>query len=158
MAMFSDFSLKTLIATWDEETLGPKPLEKVGTTSSEVDLRFKNEDLQRSPSAQLQIIGDLAENGHLNVHTLGGTIVYGVDSEREETEKYELQVLTIASNNRVDGRYSSKIGEYEGAAGHVLLSYPSGGKILTSMVHWIELLKVDTSEKTFFEVARQRYG
>ncbi len=32
-----------------------------------------------------------------------------------------------------------------GTAGHILLTYPSGGKILTSMTHWAELVKVDTT-------------
>lgn len=30
-----------------------------------------------------------------------------------------------------------KIGEIRGSAGHTLLKYRSGGKILTSMTHWI---------------------
>jgi hypothetical protein len=30
--------------------------------------------------------------------------------------------------------------------------------ILTSMGHWIELMKVDTSEKKLFEVAEQNFG
>lgn len=37
-----------------------------------------------------------------------------------------------------------------GSACHVLLTYPSGGMILTSMGHWIELMKIDTSEKKLF--------
>jgi len=41
--------------------------------------------------------------------------------------------------------YISKIDSYEGTAGHVLLTYPSGGMILTSMGHWVELMKIDTS-------------
>lgn len=54
--------------------------------------------------------------------------------------------------------YVSKIGEYEGSAGHVLLRYPSGGVILTSMGHWIELMKIDTSENKLFAVAEQEFG
>lgn len=30
--------------------------------------------------------------------------------------------------------------------------------ILTSMGHWIELMKIDTSEKKIFEVAAREYG
>jgi hypothetical protein len=37
------------------------------------------------------------------------------------------------------------IGKDIGAAGHCLLTYPSGGKILTSMTHWIDLMDLDTS-------------
>lgn len=45
-------------------------------------------------------------------------------------------------------------GEF-GDAGHVLLRYKSGGMILTSMGHWIELMNIDPSEKKFFEVAER---
>jgi len=34
-------------------------------------------------------------------------------------------------------KLTTKIGEFNGSAGHVLLTYPSGGMILTSMGHWI---------------------
>lgn len=40
----------------------------------------------------------------------------------------------------------------------MLLKYPTGGMILTSMGHWIELMKIDTSEKKLFEVAQKEYG
>ena len=46
-----------------------------------------------------------------------------------------------------------KIGEHVGSAGHVLLTFKSGGHLLTSMGHWVELMKVDTSEKKLFEIA-----
>ena len=52
----------------------------------------------------------------------------------------------------------SQIGDYKGTAGHVLLKYKSGGLLLTSMGHWIELLKIDTSDTTFFKVARETFG
>ena len=52
----------------------------------------------------------------------------------------------------------SQIGDYRGTAGHVLLKYKTGGLLLTSMGHWIELLKIDTSETTFFKVARETFG
>lgn len=46
-------------------------------------------------------------------------------------------------------RYVEKIDEKTGDAGHVLLHYKSGGTILTSMGHWIELIDIDPSEKNF---------
>ena len=57
MAMFSDFTLKSLISTWDKETLGPNPFKKVRTTGEPIDLAFDNEELKRCPSAQLQVVG-----------------------------------------------------------------------------------------------------
>lgn len=47
---------------------------------------------------------------------------------------------------------------HKGTAGHILLTYSSGGHLLTSMGHWIELMKIDTSEHKLFEVAEKQYG
>lgn len=159
LCMFSDFSLKSLINQWNESILGPNPFKKVGETAQTVELRFKSNELKESPSAQLQTVGEMAEAGKVNVHTLGGTIMYGVNKKNLNHEKYKLQVLTVASNMKVsDENLVCKIDEYQGAAGHVLVKYPSGGAILTSMTHWIELMKVDTSEQKLFEVAAREYG
>lgn len=57
-----------------------------------------------------------------------------------------------------DENLKCQIGEFSGPAGHVLIKYPSGGAILTSMTHWIELMKVDTSQQKLFEVAAREYG
>ena len=54
--------------------------------------------------------------------------------------------------------YLSKIEEKIETAGHVLLTYKSGGHILTSMGHWIELMKIDASEKKLFELAQEEFG
>lgn len=52
--------------------------------------------------------------------------------------------MSLASN--IDGGSSPcEIGSSKGAAGHCLLTYPKGGKILTSMTHWISLMEIDTS-------------
>jgi len=46
-----------------------------------------------------------------------------------------------------------------GAAGHVLLTYPSGGQLLTSCTHWVELQKLDgVSERALLKMAMMDYG
>lgn len=101
----------------------------------------------------------MAEGGRCNIHAAGGTIVYCVNSKNLNHNVYKLQVLTVVTTIPAPKRHlSSKIGEFEGSAGHVLLKYPSGGMILTSMGHWVELMKIDTSEKKLFEVAENMYG
>jgi hypothetical protein len=101
----------------------------------------------------------MAEEGHCNIHALGQTIRYCIDSDKTKHDIYKVQVLTVVTNCKPPKEnYRSKIGQYEGSAGHVLLRYPSGGMILTSMGHWIELMKIDTSEKKLFEVAEQEFG
>lgn len=92
------------------------------------------------------MVGKLAEGGHCNVKTMAGTIIYSVDKNKIDKSKYKLEVLTIATSNvPKDSNYILEIDREQGSAGHVLLTYPTGGKILTSMGHWIELMKIDTS-------------
>ena len=68
-------------------------------------------------------------------------------------------MLTVASSLKVkEPELQCKIGEKVGPAGHVLLTYKSGGHLLTSMGHWIELMKIDTSEKKLFELAQEEFG
>ena len=80
-----------------------------------------------------------------------GTIGYTIDWDNIDKKKYELQLLTVVTDIR--GNYdviqdtSCKIVKHKGIAGHVLLKYPSGGQILTSCGHWIELVKLDVSKK-----------
>lgn len=160
MTMFSDFSLKALINTWSPRLLGPNPFKKVGETSGNFELRFLPERLQSCPSAQLQTVGEMADGSKVKVSALGGTIVYGVDSAVAEKPNpfYSLEVLTVVTSHPVEPRMSVAIGEHKGAAGHVLLSYKGGGMLLTSMGHWVELMKIDTSEKKVFEAVEREYG
>ena len=101
LCMFSDFSLKALINQWDESILGPNPFKKVGETSSTAELRFKSGELKECPSAQLQTVGEMAEEGKVNVHTMGGTIMYGVNKKNLKHDKYKIQVLTVVNNMKV---------------------------------------------------------
>ena len=94
-----------------------------------------------------------------NVQAAGGTIVYSVDKTKLSHEAYKCQVLTVVPTVKASSEnLECKIGEFRGNAGHVLLTYPSGGMILTSMGHWIELMKVDTSAEKVFQVAEQEFG
>jgi len=83
----------------------------------------------------------MAENGKCNVDTMSGTIVYTVDKSKLKHNDYLLQVLTVVTTTKVtDNNLKCSIDTAEGSAGHVLLSYKSGGSILTSMGHWAELM------------------
>ncbi len=60
MSMFSDFSLKSLILSWDifdRDFFGPNPFVKIGETSQSFTMKFQSKVLQDCPSAQLQVIG-----------------------------------------------------------------------------------------------------
>merc|ERR1712232_721000 len=48
--------------------------------------------------------------------------------------------------------------EKRGLAGHVALTYASGGQLVTSMGHWIELTRINTSEDAVIRVAQHNFG
>lgn len=176
MVMCADFSLKALISCWDKDALGENPFRQVETFSGSVDLRFNPQRLKLcEDSAQLQILGELCESGQASVSALGGTIVFAVDSEitasasqeRSENSWSDIEVLTIAT--KLGGlsadSFSAKTAEISsidrvtGLAAHCLLTYPSGGKILVSCPHWIELSQLDevTTER-LQDIATERFG
>ena len=100
----------------------------------------------------------MAENGKCHVQTLPGTVLYGIDPD-VKSEVYDFQLLTIAKGVKLSQeKYLAKIDDDLGAAGHAMLRYKSGGILITSMSHWIELMKIDTSEQKLFEVAEREYG
>merc|ERR1711953_884202 len=45
-----------------------------------------------------------------------------------------------------------------GMAGHVTLTYGSGGQLVTSMGHWIELTRIETSVDGIMRVAEHNFG
>lgn len=170
--MASDFSLKAIIEDWKPEILGPNPFVRLSVCcSTSFGLSFDPSVLQQCPSAQLATVGKLAAGGHARSHALGGTILYAIDEAQAAAAKSEgsiVQVLTVASN--IDGvpadtllrrgncGRSVKLSEAAGAnglAGHVLITRPSGGMLLTSMGHWIELVKLDVSEETLLSTAQE---
>lgn len=58
--MFSDFSLKALIKSWDSSFLGPNPFIKIGETNQSIKMRFNKDKLKMCPSSQLQAIAKLS--------------------------------------------------------------------------------------------------
>ena len=167
--MASDFSLKALIAEWREPALGPCPFVQLpAACESSFDLSFDPSKLKACPSTQLATVGELATNGHAHSHALGGTILYALDDAKAEQAKRAgaaIDVLTVAP--KIDGRPAeriakaagvslSKAGGKKGLPGHVLLSFPGGGRLLTSMGHWMELVELDTTEESLLAAAESR--
>lgn len=168
--MCSDFSLKALIAEWSEEHLGPNPFVKLeNECDQQFQLDFLPEELQNEEvPQQLQVVGELcSEQGKAIVAAMSNTIVYTVDPRRAHTDLYELKVLTVVSSWSGGGgscpeamKCSVGTGDVEkrGAAGHVTLTYASGGQLLTSMGHWIELTRIDTSLESVIQVVARNFG
>jgi hypothetical protein len=157
MIMYSDFALKALIQEWDTSALGPNPFKNCGEFGGNFTIRFISSELAQCPSAQLQRVAELCEEGTVQVHAMGSTIIFSVDNAKTDTSRYQLKVLTVAN---IPERHSSdcRVGDYTGFAGHVLLTYPKGGKLLVSCGHWIELSRVGVSEQKLYEVAEREMG
>lgn len=162
--MCSDFSLKALIGNWDEEILGPKCFKKTGEFSSGFTLKFEPQTLKECPSSQLVKVGEFCDDGEATVHAMGGTIAYDLVKPigKLSQDFYKVEVLTVAT--MLDGRSQAEhgqciVGEHKGVLGHCLLHYPSGGQLLTSCGHWIELVKLDIkNHDQIFKVAEEQYG
>lgn len=168
-AMFSDFSLKALIAEWSEEQLGPNPFSRLpGGCDGQMMLDFLPEDLRgEEVPQQLQVVGELcAEQGRAAVAALSDTILYTLNPRRAQTELYDVKVLTVISDvtgglDMPEAMMCAVGGgahEKRGAAGHVTLTYASGGQLVTSCGHWIELSRLDTTEEQVIRVAARNFG
>merc|ERR1712138_173564 len=46
-----------------------------------------------------------------------------------------------------------EVGSHRGLAGHVLLTYPTGGRLLASAGHWVELSRLDVTEEQLLQAA-----
>merc|ERR1712216_79227 len=169
--MCSDFSLKSLIFEWSEAHLGPNPFVKVGECDHQFQLEFVPADLQHEDvPQQLQVVGELCKDqGKAVVSAMPMTILYTVNPMRPKTGIYDLKVLTVVTETSYTGSSSPlteemkcSIGEgpslRRGAAGHVTLTYASGGQLVTSMGHWIELTRIDTSLESVLRVAAHEFG
>lgn len=171
LVMCSDFSLKALIAKWEGNAglaarLGPCPLKKTGEFSGTMKLRFDPGQLQAAErSAQLQKVGELCDQGEVAVSCPGGTIGYGVDDTIVglAAGTFALEVLTVidpsGSGPRCPKQFRSTVAGVSGAAGHVMLTYPSGGALLASAGHWKSLMDMkNVSAERMFDVSAQAYG
>lgn len=164
MVMCSDFSLKALIKQWSERRLGPNPFVKIGDISGSMHLHFDPNVLAECPSAQLQKAGEISSDGSARLNTMPSTIAFTVDMRKADTSAYTLQVLTVASGmlgvnvNDLPPHLTCEAGGHRGAAGHVLLRYPSGGALLVSAGHWVELSHIGVTEERLLEVAAASYG
>ena len=157
MVMCSDFAVKALISAWDENLLGPNPFVKTQEFSGTFSIYFDNEQIKNDcPSAQLQKVADLCEDGKATLHALGGTVGFSVDLHKTDCNEYEFQLLSIIPAHKSE--FSVELKGQKGDIGHAALKYPSGGVLLVSCGHWIELVNVNASEDSVMKSAESMYG
>jgi len=141
----------------------------VGEIDQQFELSFAPSDLTHEEvPQQLQVVGELCrDQGKAVVKAMGGTILYTVDPKRSKTGVYDLKILTVVTDT-ADGlpnlteEMKCSVGEGDsakkGAAGHVTLTYSSGGQLVTSMGHWIELTRIDTTMESVLRAAEHNFG
>lgn len=179
IVMCSDFSVLALNHSWDPELLGPNPLIIVGEIENNFEISFQSDVLLNCPSVQLQKLADLCDDGSdVHLRASGGTTVFTVDQHIiETTNAYEFSLLTIATTfDGISARRFSieqtkkkgislkhrphrlELGDLKGFVGHCMFKFPSGGILLLSTGHWIELLKLNASEENVLRVASSLYS
>jgi len=167
MVVFSDFSLNALIRWWDEALLGPCPFVKIAEHDGEMELRFDIDRVKACPSAQLQRLGDLSRCGRAYVLARDNNIVFNVDQALRRNGGasgwYDLQVLSVVTGlSEVAHLPEEALCELDkdnkGAAGHVLLTYPSGGRLLAAAGRWSDLVHMDTTEGLVLQTVKEQYG
>lgn len=142
VAMFADFSLKSLIKEWDTDVLGPNPFINLGDTSRSLAIQFEPEKLLESPNTQLQNLGRMCNKGSAFISVLPSTIVFTIDPKVANTPAYEVEILTVVGSTTGKNFDIKKDGS-TGTVGHAILRYPSGACILVSSGHWMELNHLD---------------
>lgn len=168
MAMFSDFSLKGLIAQWDPALLGPNPFHHIGKCEDHIELVFDCNELRNCASAQLRNLGSLYDGiGKATMKCMGNNIIYTLREPRQyEHALYTVDVLSIATDFGKFWTLDPKqhkmrklyLNDQVGYAGHVMLTYRSGGRILASAGHWMDLHKVDALPQKVIETMELMYG
>lgn len=158
VAMFADFSLKSLIADWSADILGPNPFVQRGETSRTLSIKFSPEKLLESPNTQLQNLGRMCNTGSAFINVLPSTIVFTVDPKKSKSAAYELEILTVVDSTGGSDVQLNKLGS-TGTVGHAILRYPSGGCILVSSGHWMELNHLDgVDEDSLIKTTEQTMG
>merc|ERR1712224_111470 len=127
------------------ELFGPNPFVKLGEFSGSMRLEFDRPRVAECASAQLRNAQDLSEDGRCTVNCLPNSIAYTVDKRKAQEAvgagKYKLDVLTVATEipgipvASLPAHQACELGHSRGAAGHVSLTYPSGGTLLVSGGH-----------------------
>lgn len=163
MVMCSDFAVRALINDWGKK-LGSNPFVILGECKNFIELSFSPKALEESPSKQLQMVGQLCHTGQAFIDDVWRkTVVFGIDTKKIENDLYKVTVLTIVTNTagfdiNSKKEYSSTIEDKSGPVGHVLCKYRTGGMLLLSAGHWIELSNLNVNIHNLEEVALKNYG
>jgi len=162
MVMFTHFSIMSLVNSWDSTLLGTAPFVSIGNGSGNLVLHFSPAVINACPSAQLQRVGELCEKGTCSVN---GYTCYSVDQSKIGIHQdYTIEVLTVITNqvgtinSSLDNNVKWSIDGHSGIPCHTILRYPSGGILLASNAHWLDLSNLDVSAEKMLQLAEQTYS
>ncbi|PRP87540.1 hypothetical protein PROFUN_00751 [Planoprotostelium fungivorum] len=153
---------------WDPKIMGICPFKQVSKYSSNCELRFSSGILRECPSAQLVTVGQLCEGGEAHVHAMGGTIAYAPLKGVNLTAAPTLQILTVLTkangckpNITSDDCELATIREHKGYRVETVSAgpyYHTGGNLLLSLCHWVELSHLSTTEEDVFKAFAANQG
>ena len=108
------------------------------------------------------MVGELCDKGKAILHVLDSTVVFNYDEKLVDKEIYSLSILTIVTDyssvNKNNTLPLIPISDQKGTIGHAILKYKSGGVMILSAGHWIELNKLDVNLEVLEKVAEKNYG
>jgi len=162
MVMFTHFSIMALVNCWDPNYLGTAPFVSIGTGNGNLLLKFDPNTLLECPSSQLQRVAQLCD-GRCDV---SGYTCYSVNQNIMGTHQdYNLEILTYITNevgainhHSMSDNLKCKFNGETAVPCHTLLKYPSGGVLLASNGHWLDISNLDVSVEKMLKIAEQTYG
>jgi len=161
MVMFTHFSIMALVNSWDSNYLGKAPFVSIGTGSGNLLLKFEPNALIECPSSQLQRVAQLCD-GYCSVN---GYTCYSVNQNVMGTHQdYTLEILTYITNqvgtinhNAMSDNIKWNFNGETAIPCHTVLKYPSGGVLLASNGHWLDISNLDVSVEKLLKIAEQTY-
>jgi hypothetical protein len=164
--LFSDFSLKTLISSWNEETFGLNPFVRYeDLKTGEVKITFEKEKFKNSNLKQLQVISDLVstneEIGNISIKVLEDTISFGFKEELLNTEFYNIEILSNVLN-KTDSHELKRRRIEKSSIGQAIINFKKDnencGKILVSNGHFCELSQINYNEDSLMSSIKSNLG
>jgi hypothetical protein len=171
--VFADFSLKSLIGSWnkyaDKDVYGEIPIKQIGSIEGNIKVVSNEDKLQDCPLFQLKHACDLSrkikKHIYLGVHTLSDSIVYDLINrcddfeivDNNNTNKNQINVLSqwYIDKDEFKYKYIDEIPSSELLPCHAVITINGlSGQILISQCHLNELTKIDPD----YTVVAQKYA
>lgn len=173
--LFSDFSLKALINSWNEEMFGLNPFIRYDDfKKGEIKISFEKEKFKNSNLKQLQVISELVstkeEIGNISVKVLEETISFGFKEELLNTESYNIEILSNIKNELEEIKETQEFKRRKinkSSIGQAIINFKKKdeqnnieeyGKILVSNSHFCELSEINYNKDSLMSSIKSNLG